>query len=196
MSSISIKTGFGRNKSVQQQEQKPEARQTFPVFGIMAMILTLALLGLMLFAQPSAPLASAGTTPQIAPQTLSLSGAITSRIALEDAAVQCSSTDVAINGTAPMAYSVNYTIGSSAPGSSALGDNGLGNNSATSNTLSVDGTSTLTLSINSSTAGIVPNVFTAYDGVVYTQNGRTFINANLTNNAGQPLYINATVACN
>ncbi len=178
MSSISIKTGFGRSKRTQQQQQKSEAIQTFPVFGIMVMILTLALLSVLLFAQPAAPLSnySAG----IAPQTLSISGAFTSRIALEDAAVHCSSTGVVINGTSPIAYNLNYAMVAA----------------AASTNLSIDGTNTLTLSFNSATAGIAPNVFTAYDGVVFSQNGRTYINANLTNNAGQPLYVNATVACN
>ena len=191
MSSISIKTGLGRQKRAQQKEvQKSEATQTFPVFGIMVMIMTLALLSLMLFAQPAAPLSNLSSnslsnslsnySAGITPQTLSLSGAITSRIALEDAVVQCSSTGVVINGTAPMAYTVNYAMG----------------NKAASNNLSIDGTNTLTLSINSATASGTPNVFTAYDGVVFAQNGRTYINANLTNNAGQPLYVNATVACN
>lgn len=182
MSSISIKTGLGRAKRnikrTRNPEQEAQSTQIFPVFGIMVMISILAFFGLLLFSQPSANIANTGTA--IAPQTLSLSGTLTSRIALEEANVQCSSTGMMINGIAPIAYSLKYAMG----------------NAAVSNNLSVDGTNTLTLSINSSTKGIAPNVFTAYDGVVYAQNGHNYVNAFLTNDAGQPLYINATVACN
>jgi len=169
MSSISIRTGLGRNKSQNKRSQKQveelQATQTFPVLGIMVMIIVLAILSVLLFSQP---------------QTLSLSGIITSRSALDEATVQCSSKGMTISGTSPMAYNLNYAMGST----------------AVSNNLSADGTNTLTLSINSAITGIAPNIFTAYDGVVYAQNGRNYVNAFLTNDAGQPLYINATVACN
>jgi len=182
MSSISIKTGLGRTKRTQhKQVQESQVTQTFPVFGLMVLISILAFFGLLLFSQPSAGLISTSTVRTVtAPQTLSLSGAITSRIALEDASVQCSSTGMVVSGTSPMAYSLNFGMSSA----------------AVSNNLSLDGSNTLILSINSSTAGIAPNVFTAYDGVVYAQNGRNYVNAFLTNDAGQPLFINATVACN
>jgi len=180
MSSISIRTRLGRSNKNSKQAQT-QASQTFPVFSIMIMIGILTFLGLLLFSQPSATIASSNTS--IAPQTLSLSGAVTSRIDLgniDTAAVACTSTGIVVNGTAPMNYTVNYS----------------NTDGAVSSNLSLDGTNTLNLSINSATVGIAPNVFTAYEGVVYAQNGRTYINAFLTNDAGQPLYINAAFACN
>lgn len=181
MSSISIKTGFGRrnknNKRTQKQAQQPQATQTFPVFGLMALIMVLGFLGLLLLSQPSANTLSTKAT--VAPQTLSISGAFTSRIALEDAAVQCTSTGMTVNGTSPMPYSLNYAMGST----------------AASQNLSLDGNTTLSFSINGATAGVAANTFTAYEGVVYAQNGRNYVNAFLTNDSGQPLYINAVVNC-
>jgi len=178
MSSISIKTGLGRSQKssngTTNKNSKSASSQTFPVFGIMVLIIVLGILGLLLFSQPASALAN--TSTGIAPQTLSLSGAVTNRIALEDASIQCSSTGITLNGTGPMPYTLNYAMGTK----------------AASSNLSIDGTNTLTLSMN---AGVAANIFTAYDGVVYMQNDRAYINAFLSNDAGQPLYVNATFAC-
>ena len=175
MSSISIKTGLGRqkrnNKNVQKSEKQIPSTPSFPVFGIMTLIMILGFLGLLLFSQPSASLVSTSTA--IAPSTLSISGAFASRIALEDATVQCTSTGMTINGTTPMPYSLNYAMGST----------------AASQNLSLDGSTKLSFSLNTA------NTFTAYEGVVYAQNGRNYVNAFLTNDSGQPLYINAVVNC-
>ena len=72
-----------------------------------------------------------------------------------------------------MSYSLNYAMGST----------------AASQNLSLDGSTKLSISLNGA------NTFTAYEGVVYAQNGRNYVNAFLTNGSGQPLYINAVVNC-
>ncbi len=174
MSSISINRTL--NKRTRKLEQKSANTTPYPIFSLMVLIIVLGFAGLSLFAQPSTALASSSITPQ----TLSLSGALTSRITLEDATVTCSSTAMNISGTFPLAYSLNFTNG----------------DKAVSSNLNADGVNTLNFSINSATAGVPSSVFSAYDGTVFVQNGRSYINASLMNESGQPLYINATVACN